>query len=443
MKKIFTLLVAAGFTSSLIGQNENVTLQYFDDENMNGAFFSAISSNGRYIVGENPATGRVFYYDRLNKELVQLPELEHPEYPLFASAYDISDNGIIGGTVSDPDMIVEGKPIIREAYFKDGKWHFPEPIAGCAWNPQNFNGAVMAISPDGSIMSGALNALQQFRYEPVVWVDGLLSQRLDMGGSGGSGAICNGMSDDGRVIAGWLGDSYYGPVGIWVDGALTKVGASANVGSVARNGAYVVGNYYDADVEAEYIGGLPYIWSRESSDVELIPVSIGRSGGSACGITNDGSVVIGFETGSFFTERFPFIIVDGEYYNMDDYYESLTGEAPLHPLFTPRRISASGDVICGFSDNGGRLPWIMEFSNYEASVNDIIAGKSQLIYDAANQNLVIPENCTQVAVYNHTGALCKQIQPNGTSVDMGVLASGVYIVKALVDGEALAIKIVR
>ena len=63
-------------------------------------------------------------------------------------------------------------------------------------------------------MSGARNALQRLCYETVVGVDGLRAQRLEMGGSGGSGAICNGMSDDGRVIASWWGDSYYGPVGI-------------------------------------------------------------------------------------------------------------------------------------------------------------------------------------------------------------------------------------
>ena len=37
MKKIFTLLVAAGFTSSLIGQHVNVPLQYFDDMGLNVA----------------------------------------------------------------------------------------------------------------------------------------------------------------------------------------------------------------------------------------------------------------------------------------------------------------------------------------------------------------------------------------------------------------------
>ena len=225
---------------------------------------------------------------------------------------------------------------------------------------------------------------------------------------------------------------------------LFRSGSSANVGHVARNGSYVVGNYYDAEVEEEFAGGLPFVWSRSGNAVELLTVSQGRSGGAASGITDDGSVIVGYETGRFFIDRYPFIVVNGEHHNLDEYYASLAGEEVPYSLFTPISITSTGDAVCGFSDNnGGRLPWLLEFSNYEASVSDIIAGKSQLIYDAANRSLVIPENCTQVAVYNQTGALCRQIQPNGTSMDMSVLASGVYIVKALVAGEALTIKIVR
>lgn len=253
--------------------------------NLLNAYIRAISDSGEYAVGVDNTLGdpTSFVWEKSTGKYTVLDPGEHDG----CSAYDVNDDGIIVGSVSGSDY---EKPAWLD--FKNGgtwqllpdngmsKSFYPSFAVGIA-NDGTIGGQVLTKLPDGSE-----------RCVPCVWKNKQLDQsQFEIPQSGDDlmyGCFLYGMSDDGRVLAGWQdwGVGARSPA-VWVDGKMTRIyGESGeNVDwvfegvavSVSPDGRYVTGYWMPEDA-GSVVGFVYDVTTGEKTEINNQGVTVTDAG---------------------------------------------------------------------------------------------------------------------------------------------------------------------
>lgn len=445
MKRTFTLL---GLTLSFFfvsGQENSANLRFFDDPVMKGTYFNGISSNGRYVVGENQFTNTVYLYDRKTGDMKVLTPPESEKNNLLLTGCSVSDDGTIVGRYTDQEFLIEGEPVPRAAWYKDGAWDFLEALPNTVWNGHGFDGGAEFITGAGDLIGGCLSSDRQlFFYEPTIWRDGKILKRLPLPEEPGCGGKCLAVSADGRIAGGWVRDAMYGGATIWVEDEIFILGDMGRVTNITDNGRFAIGFYQDESTLEEYRSGVPFVWTEEAGFTAL-PIPEGMEGVEIYGITEDGSRIIGYSLAGFYGDRSALIYKDGVSYNFDGYLQEHYGITPEHDLFTPIDMSKDGEVMCGFTFvDGLHTPWLLEFSNYSDGIDIPESYQITISLDDRNSLLKVSGAYASLEIYNHAGVLChREKAGDGCTVDMREMARGVYMVKTVYNGKVKVMKVMK
>ncbi len=132
-----------------------------------------VSDNGQYAAITDDEQYIAYLWRANNpEELFDISEVGEPDAPLsqrpvFTTAMDVSDNGIVVGSIGYADLYQ------YPAYYKDGEWHLL-PIAPDA----SYTNEAVCITPDGSVIagyqhlkpkSGATDGTSRGQYFPCQW----------------------------------------------------------------------------------------------------------------------------------------------------------------------------------------------------------------------------------------------------------------------------------
>lgn len=201
----------------------------------NGIPASAVSPNGRYIVGGRSSSS--FIYDRSTDKLTLVGGSGPVADPNDISKglvmlYDVSDTGLAVGwaaaydeTTTDPDD-VDLLPISYNVNTKDFTWL---QLTGDGIRTDVSTGNAWSVSADGSAISGFLQYPAdmdsndiEFSYLPVVWqnnVPVVLGHNPEGLGDGDktNGYMPTSISADGTIAAGYLSTRFSDHVGCWWD----------------------------------------------------------------------------------------------------------------------------------------------------------------------------------------------------------------------------------
>ncbi len=332
-----------------------------------------ISSNGRYSVGFQQYNWSFMVdNDTWETTMIYSPDVETVEGPSNeCNVYDISNDGTMVGLFYSPDVLMEYEDdqgnVLRfseliPGVYRNGRWTPLKRLEEVPMFGSGLDGVAQCITGDGTKIGGGVH-LGQIVFGPATW-SGTEYGDLTQYSAPANGGLVKDISDDGKVMAGWLiGDDGSRIPTQWVDGEPMNMGSSGEVYTVSPNGKWSGG----------YIGGfsdgVPFVWSSESG-IELLEVPAGMNGGMVSSVADDGTTAGYFYISGFGQIRFPFIITpDGTKYDLDEYLEDRYGytipqdllgeyaDAPNEYLNTPQEISADGTVICGW--NALRQPWVI------------------------------------------------------------------------------------
>jgi uncharacterized membrane protein len=216
--------------------------------------------------------------------------------------------------------------------------------------PGAIGSVARGITPDGSIIVGYTEYLNQDGEDlsrPFRWTEATGLQELAFTGDGaGAGAI----SDDGTVIVGSNGNSFFVRPARWVGGVqqlldLIPCAGSGSALNTSADGSVIVGG-------TGGIGGCshPWRWSvdRGMEDLGTLP---GSGGSTAFGVSADGSLVVG--SGPFLWTR------ERGLQNLNDYFPQLGVDLTGWRLGTAYAITPDGSVLAGSGSlNGFTQGWI-------------------------------------------------------------------------------------
>lgn len=438
--------------------NDKVKVNFFDGQMTASGNFESISGNGKYLTGF--AGGTSFVYDR---EALTLRRLNYPPTSNGSAqecyAYGISNDGTVVGSFVCKDSLTtpdDGSEACRIAgVYKNGEWHPLNRIAGVPLTASGMDGTAAAITPDGSIIAGRVSS-DYFEYTACRWSsDGKITSLLP-GCDKGSGGMIKSISDDGNIAAGWIYDSNYGQPVIWIGNEIFYLNDSQDyVGTaffVSHNGKYVVGQASLQNQESE--GPTQgFIYNTETKKVTFNEKCNTKYDSNAItGISEDGKVVVGFSyVANEMLNRKPFIIIDGEFYDLDDYMKGIGFTAPTKynglNFFTPGGVSQDGKVIYGICDDSGmRLAYVIELKNVVTGIDGITSdgGNATLSSTMVGDNLKINGNYTSATVYNAAGAcIINDTKATGSINVSGLAANNLYIVKVMSGNTVKTFKVIK
>lgn len=437
MKKQLLLLFSLALPLSLLAQPKVIY-----DEKYAGSWYSAVSNNGRFVVGANPAFTEAYLVDTKTGETKVISDSPYNDVK------DVSDNGtIIVGKFYDPDV-----ECIVPGVYKEGKWmavERPQALNGGGWD-----GSINVISGDGKLMGGTIpfydaqtGTVSITKYEPAIWgEDGKMIRKLPIYDAK-QGAGLTHMSDDGNIACGWYNGSMYGKNIIWKNEE--KIDTLIFNGSgmvVSANGKFVGGSCGKGMASP---ASKPYLWSEEDGLI-IVDCPEETKMGYVTGITNDGKIAVGFvELSNQMTEdRHPFIIVDGVYHDFDTWMkETYNIEAPYDSFWSIGSISADGNVMCGIGYyDEAREPWIIVLDESKLpEITSIATAKADLdvnvTYDATSHLLHIQGEYTSASLYNNTGSCIFTDKHAKDYMDTSNLSNGIYFIKIMKGKNVRTFKI--
>lgn len=411
---------------------QEVTTHYFDQDELVGAFFNKVSDNGKYVVGSFPNSLGSFIYFMETDELVMVPvpDEDNPGSDLN----DISDDGIAVGKFTDPAVIDEKNGLaclVPGIYdYRTQTWTALERPEGTIAAAYGYMASGVTISADGKLIGGGLPVEnKKYVYNPVIWNGDGTIRSIVAGPLTGDGSKFSAMSDDGRVACGWTDGSQYGKVGIWKDGELVLNNKKGNGSAVSPNGKYVGGRFLDGKNDF----GWPFIWTEETGIVKVnCPDTV--CAGAVIDISNNGRIAVGYVDYKGLTDHHPFIIVDGEYYDFDEYmWTNFQVKGPMDQSFWAiEGMSADGSVISGVAYiDGARLPWIIKF-NKAMSVNSQKEEPAVKVYpNPASDVLNIEGEYTSATLYDNLGTCVLQDTYSAGKLNISTLPEGMYLVKVV------------
>lgn len=301
------------------------------------------------------------------------------EYFLYTSAGGIQG---IGGTI--PGLGIGGQAqISRDGTKISGSTLNPasnqyelsryDTVTG-AWTPLGGIGAICPGGPGDETSSGwgisrnghSVVGLGWAGFcgpaHAIQWTEsGIPAPPVDLGSSvAGSSSRANGTNEDGSVVVGWQDDATgFRQGAVWHQGVQTIItnGIGEPVGEAAAvdpTGTWVVGD--------GSFGSLDQAW-RWSAATGVEPLGILNPAGffprgSATAISDDGSVIVGFERelGGFPTSGIGFIWTAATgMVNLNDYLDSLGIQRNGFNASLPLSISGDGRTIGGAGIAAGSL----------------------------------------------------------------------------------------
>ena len=420
--------------------SSQVRTHYFTDGSLAGAFFDAVSANGRYVVGSHPGALMGMLFKTETGELINITSSVENG---MVSAESVSNEGVIVGLFTDPEALSEKmKPCdVPGLYdYKEDKWTALERPEGVKNFEAGFSGNATCISSDGKLIGGFLpTANKNYIYSGMIWNgDGSVASILP-DPQKGAGAKINSMSDDGNVSCGWREDAMYGKVTIWKDGKLLSINQEGHGTVVSQNGKYVGGNFLDGVHQM----GVPFIWTEETG-VVAVDYPKGIFSGEVSGISDNGRVAIGHVDFNSIVDHRPFIILDGVYYDFDEYMLSNYGiKGPEdESFFTVSSMSADGKVMCGFSlVDDARVPWILVFDeplSVEAKTADLTVN----VYpNPVSDILNIEGDYSSVSVYNNLGVAVSHDKDSRGHINVSNLSEGIYFVTIMKNNALRTFKV--
>ncbi len=451
MKKSFSLLLFSLIVLSAFSQPKII----YDDQYA-GGWFKAVSNNGRFVVGGNPAYSKAYLVDTKTGEVKTITGSD------YIDVYDVSDDGTtIVGKFKDPEATIIYKDIhgndslvsgIVPGLYKDGKWiavERPKALNGDGWD-----GSIKTISGNGKLMGGQIpyydaqsGTVSMTKFEPVIWDEnGRIIQKLPIYTAQG-GAGLSSMSDDGSVATGWYDGSLYGKNIIWKNGERIETSVFNGSGKVVSANGKFVGGVCGKGMLSPL--GKPYIWSEEGG-LTIVDCPAETQYGDVYGITNDGKRAVGFVDLAMpmTSNRHAFIIEDGVYYNFDVWIkENYNLEFPHGSFWAIQSISSDGNVMCGIGYyDGARDPWIIVLDESKLpDISSISTVKQELdvnvTFDAASRILNIDGEYTSASLYNNVGkCVLTDNQAKGT-MNVSQLATGIYFAKVTKGKVARTFKI--
>lgn len=352
-------------------ESDKIKITLFDGKITNSSTFNYISPNNRYLIG-GIVGAYAYVYDR---EAGNIRKITGPDYiddegkvAQLCNGNTISNEGVIGGNFVCKDSIdpKTGEACAVAGIYKNGKWIALDRLPNVPLAANGYDGSVSAISADGSIIAGRV-APKLFKYNAAKWsADGKITKLLG-GCERGDGGAIKSMSADGRVACGWVEGSEYGYTAIWVDDDVILIGkeedADGTAFSVSPNGKYVSGYYRNDPDNMPLRNG--FVYNTETKELKIVKGHEKATGVCVIGTSDDGKTIVGYSMfGRDMTSRKPFIIIKGEFYDLDEYLKLAECTFPSQysdlSLFTPIGISGDGKIIYGMADNGYRLPWVLE-----------------------------------------------------------------------------------
>lgn len=441
MKKLFLLFLIPAFY--ICNTKAQVKTYYFDEDEFIGAFFSSVSNNGKYVLGEHPGAKQGILFDRETEEIkwIDCPPVDVTDGKV--STKDISDNGIVVGTFLDPTALTaKGVPCEAPGVYNinTGQWTSLERPEGVINVAEGFMGSASTISADGKRIGGCLPvAKATYKYNGVVWNEDCSVYDILPDQQKNAGARIISMSDDGRVACGWSEDAQYGRVIIWKDGEKLPIDTKGRAEVVSPNGKYVGGNFKNGTNEF----GVPFIWTEETG---MVAVNCPDTTyvGSISAISDNGRIAVGFVDYKSLVDHHPFIIVDGVYYDFDKYMlENYQVTGPMDgSFFSIAGMSADGSVLCGYAYYAeARLPWILVFDQPLSVSSEKKAPSVNVYPNPVSDLLNIEGEYTSVTLYDNVGTCVLHDTHAAGKVDVSTLPAGIYLVRVMNDRVPYTFKI--
>lgn len=246
MKKTNLLLCASLFSLSMVAQ-ENKPLVITGPDVLVEYQLVSVSSNGKWACGNvNDGNYRGFVWDIENNDLRWTSALGS-----FSALLDIADDGTAAGLFTSTEATENGTTAEVPGYYKDGKWHLLP--TGEYITSASSTGMVNGMSDNGRYIAGI--ATVNGKYRPVTW--DIVGNDMVIWGDTVGGLYD--VTNDGQMAAGYA----YHPVKhnrtpvLWTsqkDSTLfsyTDVGMFSQANAFSPSGNYVLGNLSYYDVEAK------------------------------------------------------------------------------------------------------------------------------------------------------------------------------------------------
>ena len=189
MKKVYLSVCLS--LLSLKGNAESGTVILYGKPNQ---IVTCVSPNGKWACGTQSygsSYSVAFVWNLESNEITPLG--------MDTQGYAVSDNGVVVGLFSDPNLTSSGATVSAAGYWKDGAWHSLGVESEQYQGYTAVGGVGSSISADGRYIGGMIYSTSTGSAVPVVWKDGELHAVLNNGMAGQVQAITN----DGTLYGGW------------------------------------------------------------------------------------------------------------------------------------------------------------------------------------------------------------------------------------------------
>lgn len=277
----------------------------------------------------------------------------------------VAENGLIGGTVRNPEYNISGLNVAMSAYWnpQTTEWTFL-PLNPEVGEPvfSDYN-SVWGMSADGSIIVG-MQYLADYQYKAFKWTEADGFEMIGNVHPGGNRP--NGISNDGSVVYGWADfpNASRSPV-IWYNDEFIAIAPEqfGEAYGASPNGEYVIG----------YAGENGFIWNP-TEGTTFFENSLNAESLSPIAVSNDGTM-FGYTVGwpPFPDNRTAFVrLLSGEMMTFNDYalsrgmadaaewtFYSINGVTPDGSQVIGSGLNPDGEAVSFMIDFGAEIPNIV------------------------------------------------------------------------------------
>lgn len=320
-----------------------------------GEFYAtAVSADGSVVAGNS--ADNIFETVRWTDGggVQRLGRATVPTLGTGAGTPDISYDGTrISGTILSDD----GTHMTQGVWTEGLGWQSLSPYPSDAGIVDNALGSAWGISGDGSQVTGLYWRAGQPDGIAHASLGTLAGGITDLGSTGGS-SRANAANYDGSVVVGWdeAADGHWRTVA-WVNGVQTilhDVGAFTEATAVNGAGDVVVGEAWNNDTGT--LEAASWRWDGTSWGEQILGVLPGTFPGFgrsiATGVSDDGSVIVGFNSYDFgpFSDSTGFIWTEALGMVSIERYLAINGVTvdPMFDFANLTGISADGRTLIGY-----------------------------------------------------------------------------------------------
>lgn len=435
MKNIYFLKARAFLFAGSLFFGTSLSAQVFKIS-MGDVNASDVSNNG--IVSLNSPSGNFIWSEESGIQTIN--EISNG-YSNGGQAHISNDGSKIAATVTNPET--DG----NEMGLYDvelGTWTF---LGGLGTIVDGEDASAWSISGDGSTVVG-LGWTGGFGGHAIYWKED--EGIVDLGSTvEGMSSRANDANFDGSVIVGWQdAEDGFRQAAIWREGVQTLLYDEEGyelweAGAISDDGNWIVGGD---------LGFSAWRWSEETGVLALDHPQQGPYfRGAATGISQDGSMIIGYYRPwpgpAYFGEGFIWT-EDLGVVNLNDYVDSLGMDRDGISFTLPLGISANGKYIVGngldFEDN--IIAFMINLEN-EMGVKDLNSSTLTYYPNPVGNILHIDskKEIKSIEVYNLSGQkVLLNSQINQKKMDVTKLLIGTYVFKITFEnGQIETFKIIK